>query len=202
MSMLLTNYDARWYQLPILDAIVNKGYKRVLACLPRRAGKDMTAWWLCIYLCLSKVGIYYYILPTRKQAKDVLWDTLTIDGRSFKSLIPEELIAKVNESELKIHFKTGSILVLVGSNHPDNLRGGNPCGTVWSEYAHQDPRGFSIVSPILAGNDGWALFLSCVGPNTMVITQNGPSYIKDLFLGAKEGYTDLTNVSTTVWGLG
>lgn len=33
----LNKFSPREYQLPILDAIENKGYKRVLAILPRRA---------------------------------------------------------------------------------------------------------------------------------------------------------------------
>lgn len=33
----LNKFKPRPYQLPILDAIENKGYKRVLAILPRRA---------------------------------------------------------------------------------------------------------------------------------------------------------------------
>jgi len=33
----LNRFKARSYQLPLLDAIENKNYKRVLAILPRRA---------------------------------------------------------------------------------------------------------------------------------------------------------------------
>ena len=48
----LNKFVPRSYQLPLMDAIVNKGYKRVLAIMPRRAGKDMTAWNLCIRACI------------------------------------------------------------------------------------------------------------------------------------------------------
>ena len=33
----LNRFQPREYQLPLLDAIENKGYRRVLAILPRRA---------------------------------------------------------------------------------------------------------------------------------------------------------------------
>jgi hypothetical protein len=33
----LNKYVPRSYQLPILDAIENKGYRRVIAIMPRRA---------------------------------------------------------------------------------------------------------------------------------------------------------------------
>lgn len=37
MDIHLTKFVPRSYQEPIMDAIENKGYRRVLAILPRRA---------------------------------------------------------------------------------------------------------------------------------------------------------------------
>lgn len=42
----------------------------------------------------------------------------------------------------------------------NSIRGTNPVGCVFSEYAFQDPRAFSVVSPILRANKGWAIFNS------------------------------------------
>jgi hypothetical protein len=36
--------------------------------------------------------------------------------------------------------------------------GTNPVGTIWSEYALQDPKAWALVQPILRANDGWAIF--------------------------------------------
>src|SRR5690606_26118990 len=36
----------------------------------------------------------------------------------------------------------------------------NPQGVVFSEYALQDPRAYQFIRPILAANQGWALFIS------------------------------------------
>lgn len=66
----LNRFQCRNYQAPIFDAIENKGYKKVLAILPRRAGKDVAAFNLMIRSALRKVGVYYYILlHTPKLAK-------------------------------------------------------------------------------------------------------------------------------------
>ena len=37
LKIQLDRFKPRSYQLPLLDAIENKGYRRVLAILPRRA---------------------------------------------------------------------------------------------------------------------------------------------------------------------
>jgi hypothetical protein len=68
----LNRFVPRDYQLPILDAIENKGYRKVLAILPRRAGKDMTAFQLCIRACLNKVCVIFYIFPTYAAGKKQL----------------------------------------------------------------------------------------------------------------------------------
>ena len=68
-QVLLNKFKPRPYQLPILDAIENKGYKRVIAIMPRRAGKDVTAFNLCIRACVRKPCVIYYIFPTYAQAK-------------------------------------------------------------------------------------------------------------------------------------
>ena len=156
----LKRFLPRPYQLPVLDAIENKGYKRVLAIMPRRAGKDIVAWNLCIRQCLRRVCVVYYIFPTYSQAKKVIWDSITNAGDRILDYIPDEVIASKNSQEMKIRFKNGSLLQLVGSDNFDTLMGTNPQGVVFSEYALQDPRAFQYIRPILVANDGWALFIS------------------------------------------
>jgi hypothetical protein len=156
----LNKFKPRDYQLPIFDAIENKHYRRVLAILPRRAGKDICGFNLCIRAALAKIGVYYYIFPTYSQAKKVIWDSITNSGMRFLDYIPEELVYSKNSQEMKIRFVNGSLLQLVGSDNYDSLMGTNPRGVVFSEYALQDPRAYQFIRPILAANDGWALFLS------------------------------------------
>ncbi len=168
----LNKFVPRDYQLPILDAIENKGYKKVLAILPRRSGKDMTAWQLCIRACLRKPCVIYYIFPTYSQAKKVIWESITSSGMRILDYIPDELIESKNSQEMKVRFINGSLLQLVGSDNYDSLMGTNPQGVVFSEYALQDPRAYQYIRPILTANGGWALFIS---------TPRGKTAMWDLF---------------------
>lgn len=168
----LNRFKPRDYQLPILDAIENKQYRRVLAILPRRAGKDVTAFNLCIRACLKKVCVIYYIFPTYSQGKKVIWDSITNTGERVLDFIPKELISSMNSQEMKIRFINGSLLQIVGSDNFDSLMGTNPQGVVFSEYALQDPRAYQYIRPILTANDGWALFLS---------TPRGKNHLYELY---------------------
>lgn len=177
----LNKFQPRPYQIPMMDAIFNKGYRRVLAILPRRAGKDVTAFNICIRQCLLKPCVVYYIFPTYSQAKKVIWDSVTNDGRRILDFIPDELVDSKNGQEMKIRFKNGSLLQLVGSDNYDSLMGTNPQGVVFSEYALQDPRAYQYIRPILTANDGWALFISTPrGKNHLwelyQIAQNSPEW--------------------------
>ena len=173
----MNKFVPREYQLPILDALINKGYKRVLAILPRRAGKDLTAFNAAIRFCYRKVCVIYYIFPTYAQAKKVIWDSITNTGERFLDYIPPELIESKNSQELKIRFKNGSLLQLVGSDNYDSLMGTNPQGVIFSEYALQDPRAYQYIRPILVANDGWALFIS---------TPRGKNHLWELYQIAQQ----------------
>ena len=172
VEIKLNKFKPRPYQLPVMDAIINKGFRRVVAILPRRAGKDMVAWNLCIRECLTKVCVIYYIFPTYAQAKKVIWDSITNTGERILDYIPDEVVESKNSQEMKVRFKNGSLLQLVGSDNYDGLVGTNPQGVVFSEYALQDPRAYQFIRPILTANDGWALFIS---------TPRGKNHLYELY---------------------
>ena len=127
--------------------------------MPRRAGKDITAFNLCIRECLRKPCVIYYIFPTFAQAKRVIWDSVLNDGSRFLDFIPPGVVESMNGQEMKVRFINGSLLQLVGSDNIDALMGTNPQGIVFSEYALQDPRAYQFMRPILAANLGWAIFI-------------------------------------------
>lgn len=198
MEITLDRFSPRPYQIPIMDAIINKGYKRVLCVMSRRAGKDMVAFNTMLIMALKRTGVYFYLLPTYSQARKVIFDSITNDGVRFLDYIPKELITKVNQSEMKISLVNGSIIQLCGTDNIDTLVGTNPMGCVFSEAALQDPRAYQFLSPALKGNDGWALFISCVNPNTLVITKQGFKKIKNVSTSRQE-YSDL---NIPIYGLG
>lgn len=160
VEVKLNRFKPRPYQVPLITAIENKGYKRVLAIWPRRAGKDIVAFNLALRTCLKKTCVVYYIFPTYAQAKKVIWDSITNTGKRILDFIPDEIIESKNSQEMKIRFKNGSLLQLVGSDNYDGLVGTNPQAVIFSEYALQDPRAYQFLRPILVANGGWAMFLS------------------------------------------
>jgi phage terminase large subunit len=154
-------FNAREYQKPIVDAIENKGFKKVLMVAARRSGKDVTAWHIAVRQCLKERCNVYYVFDTRQHAKDVIWDSITNEGKRFIDFIPPELISNVNNTFLTITFINGSLLQLIGSNDYDRKRGLNPKAVVFSEYADQDPRIYTeVMAHALEARDGWALFIS------------------------------------------
>lgn len=159
----LNTYKPRSYQKPILKAL-DDGFKRVLAILPRRAGKDITALNYVIRQMWEKPGVYYYIFPTYAQAKKVIWDSITNEGTRVLDYFPQEIVLQKNAQEMKIKMRTRngeySLFQLIGSDNYDSLMGTNPRGCVFSEYALQDPMAYQYLRPILTANGGWALFLS------------------------------------------
>lgn len=176
----LNQYRPRPYQAPILKALAD-GYKRVLAILPRRAGKDITALNYVIRQMWDNPGVYYYIFPTYSQAKKVIWDSITNEGKRILDYFPKELVLQLNSQEMKIRMmaKGGktSLFQLIGSDNYNSLMGTNPRGCVFSEYALQDPLAYQYIRPILTANGGWALFIS---------TPRGKNHLWSLYQLAKE----------------
>lgn len=156
----LDRFKPRPYQQGLLNAWRQRK-KRIICIWPRRAGKDLCAWQICIAQCISKPCVVYYCLPTYSQARKVIFDSITINGQRFIDFIPSEIIAAVNTQEMKIRFKNGSLLQCIGADSYDtSLVGTNPQLIVFSEWALCDPRAYQFARPILSANDGAAIFLT------------------------------------------
>ena len=114
-----------------------------------------------------------YCLPTFRQAKLVIFDSIMNDGTRFLDYIPKELIKSVNSQELKIALTNGSIIQLIGSDSYDtSLVGTNPRMVVMSEYALADPRAYHFIRPILNANGGTMMIVS---------TPRGKNHLWELF---------------------
>ena len=169
------NFTPRDYQLNIWNAL-DSGVKRAVWVVCRRGGKDLTLWnWSLTHLIQHK-KICYFILPTYSQAKKIIWEGMTKDGIRFLDFIPKELIKRKSESELSIRLINDSLIQLVGSDNVDRLVGTNPGLVVFSEASLQDPRAWGFLRPILAENNGIAIFQS---------TPRGKNSFYDLYVNAK-----------------
>ena len=94
--------------------------------------------------------IYFYALPTYKQAKRVAW-------RPILNLIPPEWVkGRVNESELRVDTVFGSSLYIVGMDKPQRIEGDQWDGGIIDESCDQKPGGFTrSVVPALSHRNGW-----------------------------------------------
>ena len=162
----------RPYQIPLWNYL-DKGGKRAVIVWHRRAGKDLLCWnYTVTEACTGRPGTYTYYFPTASLAKKVIWDGADKSGRRFLDFIPPQLIKRLNSTEMKIELYNGNIIRLAGTDKVVNV-GTNPVGTIFSEFSLQNPRSWNYIRPILAENDGWALFNGCVKKDSLIITEYG-----------------------------
>ena len=194
MSKILIPYKftPRTYQYGLLNAL-DSGYKRAVTVWHRRAGKDKTLFNLTIKKAFERVGIYYYFFPEFSQGRRVIWNGIDNDGFRFLDHIPKQLIeGKPNKTDMQIDLVNGSIIQIIGTDKFDKVRGSNPVGCVFSEFAFQNPVAWDIVRPILSANGGWAVFNS---------TPFGKNHFFDLYEMGKNNdnwYTDLVTVDQSL----
>lgn len=173
MSIITIPYKftPRTYQKELLAARDN-GFKRLLAIYHRRAGKDKTMFNLIVREALKRKGVYYYFFPEYAQGRRVIWDGIDGSGFKFRDHIPEPLIQSSNSTDMKMILTNGSVIQIMGTDKFDKVRGANPVGCVFSEFAFQNPKAWNIIRPILAENSGWAAFNS---------STNGKNHFYDMY---------------------
>lgn len=133
----------------------------------RRGGKTtLAAVKIIDFSFKNKNSIVWYVAPTYKQAKTILWEMM-------KDLVPLGLVAKKNEQELSITLRTGSKIYLKGADNPDSLRGVRIDFCVFDEVAFYTrwPEVWKIMRPTLADSKADCMFIS---------TPNGFNHFKDL----------------------
>lgn len=152
---LLNWYKPREFQLLPYLAVYN-GYRYVLIITPRRYGKDLT----CLSLLIEKMyevpGNYYYCFPRFNMGRRAIWDAITVDGKSYLSLFPEDLVISKDKTSMKIEMKnshgTISTFQVLGLDKPEKIPGMNVHGMVLSEYKLFNPHSFEILQPIINNN--------------------------------------------------
>lgn len=151
------NFTPRDYQLPVLRALDN-GFKRAITVWHRRSGKDKTFINYMAKEMYKNVGAYFYLFPTYKQGKKVIWNGMDRNGFKFTDHIPKEIRRRTDNGEMFIETKNNSTFQVIGTDNIDSIVGSNPRGVVFSEWSLQDPTAWDYLRPILAENGGWAVF--------------------------------------------
>lgn len=189
-------WKARSYQHGFMNYMFEGGQfptrKRAMEIWHRRSGKDSCFINTLAVASQMRVGTYWHLLPTLNQGRRVVWNG--IDGQSRRVLyqaFPRELIEGVNENDMLVKLKNGSIYQVVGSDNYDALVGTNPLGVGFSEWALSDPTAWNFIRPILAENGGFAIF------NT---TPRGKNHAYDMYETAKVSphwHTSILTVNDT-----
>ena len=136
----------------------------------RRFGKTYLA---ITELCRAAWGegkVAWYVAPTYRQAKRLVWKPLKEITRPFWA-------GKPNETDLTIQLTTGGTISLRGADNYDSLRGEGLDFVTLDEYASMHPEAWiEVLRPALADRRGKALFIG---------TPTGLNHFYDLFQEAR-----------------
>jgi hypothetical protein len=138
---------------------MDDGLDRAVCVWHRRAGKDKTFLNFMIKRMFKRIGNYYYYFPAATDGRKAIWDNIDRDGFQFLDHFPKELFPrnKRNATEMRIEAVNGSVFRIIGTDMKEPV-GPNPVGCVFSEYSLQRPGVWDKIRPILAENNGWAVF--------------------------------------------
>ena len=158
MITLPNNWVPRDYQMPVMQAMQG-GIRRACLVWHRRAGKDSYCLNYTAMASQQRVGTYIHFLPFATQARRVIWNGVDKAGRRMiDQAFPKEVRVNTRENDMSIEFRNGSFWYCAGSDNYESLMGTNPIGVIFSEFAIGDPMAWELIRPILAENDGWAIF--------------------------------------------
>lgn len=141
----------------------------------RRAGKSTLAVYKLLELATKKTDqIVWYVAPTYKQAKAIMWSMLS-------NIVPATAIKKKNETELSIILKNGSEILLKGADNPDSLRGVRIDFCIFDEVAFFDKwdECWKVIRPTLMDSRARVWFIS---------TPNGFNHFKELADKTDQGW--------------
>ena len=157
---LPNNWAPRAYQREAWNAIKD-GAKKLCIVAHRRWGKDEIALHGAACLAHDRIGNYWHMLPQANQAKKAIWKAVNphTGKQRIDEAFPRDIRSATNNTEMLIEFGAGSTWQVVGSDNYNSLVGSPPVGLVFSEWALADPMSYAFLSPILAENDGVAIFI-------------------------------------------
>lgn len=130
----------------------NKRFRVVVA--GRRFGKTHLAIRELCYHARIPDQECWYIAPTYRQSKQIVW-------RKLKNRLTDlKWVRKINEAELTIFLKNNSTISLKGADNADSLRGVGLDFMVMDEFADIDPEAwYEVLRPTLADRQGKSLFI-------------------------------------------
>lgn len=159
MNEIRITFRARPYQKPVVEHF-RRGGKRAYCVWHRKAGKDRTATFIESELAFKRVGLYWHALPRYEDARKVIWDAITPDGKRLIEVnFPPAIVKRRLDHEMKLELVNGSIWQPVGADNYDSLVGAFPVHVTYSEYPLMNPKAREFLRPALAMNDGTELVI-------------------------------------------
>lgn len=157
--ILPNQWRPRHYQIPVLQYLEGGG-TRAVTVWARRHGKDNTAINYTACAAIQRVGLYWHVLPTLRQARKAVWNGIDRHGRRIiDQALPLEIRKRTRDDDMLIELVNGSMYQVVGADNHDALVGANPVGVILSEWSLMDPKVWDFIRPILMENGGWAWFI-------------------------------------------
>jgi hypothetical protein len=139
---------------PAQDIIAKDKHRFRVVVAGRRFGKThLSIRELCFHAREPNQEVWY-VAPTYRQAKQIVW-------RKLKNKLQDlNWTKKVNESELTILLRNGSVISLKGADNADSLRGVGLDFMVMDEFADVEQEAWTeVLRPTLADKQGKALFI-------------------------------------------
>ena len=171
-------WDPYPWQEDVLAAM-QKGIKRFLLLVHRRAGKDQVALNMAAIASQDRIGQYWHVMPYASQCRKHIWLGADKDSgvRFIDQAFPHELRVATRNNQMEIEMSNGSIFTLIGSDNYEALRSGNPIFVAFSEAAFANQSAWSRMAPILRENDGIVAFIT---------TPMGCNWIHKLYNAVKD----------------
>jgi len=166
--------------------VYDSGVRFTFLCCGRRFGKTYLATTRLINWAIERPGgLFYYVTATYRMAKQIAWVQL-------KQMVPPEVFASKNESELSVTLTNGSTIFLKGAEDPDRLRGVSLSGCVIDEAAYVREDAWTMVlRPALSDQRGPAWFIT---------TPAGLNWYAEAWDAAEEDPESATFSYTTIEG--
>ncbi len=157
-----------------------------LLCSGRRFGKTYLCITRLICWAMEKPGsLCWYVTANYRMAKQIAW-------RQLKTMAPDELVVKRNESDLSVEFVNGSLIALRGADNEDSLRGVSLSALVIDEAAYVKQTAWEMVLRPALSDQG--------GPAWFITTPAGLNWFHDLWEQAQEQNDWDTFSFTTIQG--